>query len=147
MAARLRKFFALAPGDRRLLLRALPLVASVRLGLWLQPRRTLRGVTAGGGRPEAGGPPAAEAAGRIVWAIEAASRMVPGSNSCLVRALAAQAFFHHLGLPARLRLGVIRGDDGRLGGHAWVECEGRIVTGGPVSEGYTFLRGFERGPS
>jgi hypothetical protein len=61
-----------------------------------------------------------------VWAVDAASRLVPGP-ACLSRALAAQALLERRGHRAELRIGFRREPDGRLAGHAWVETAGADV--------------------
>jgi hypothetical protein len=53
-----------------------------------------------------------------------ASRLIGGS--CLPRALALQSLLRDRGAGAVLRTGMRR-RDGRLEGHVWVECGGRIV--------------------
>jgi len=65
---------------------------------------------------------------RIVWAVETASRYVPFAT-CLTRALVVQMLFAKEGYPAHLCIGVVKSKEDRLEAHAWVESEGRIVTG------------------
>ena len=65
---------------------------------------------------------------RIPWAVEVASRYVPFAT-CLTRALAVQMLFTREGYPAHLCIGVAKSKEYRLEAHAWVESEGRIVTG------------------
>jgi len=57
-----------------------------------------------------------------------AQRVVPGAT-CLPQALAAEALLKRGGLPADLRIGVMKGASGKLLAHAWVESDGRIVVG------------------
>jgi hypothetical protein len=131
---RLRRFLALPAPERGLLLRAAILLALIRLGLWLLPFRTLRRLLArlaqvpARGRGSGSIPPE-----RIVWAVSVASRIVPGTGTCLVRALAAQVLLVRRGHPSRLRLGVARNEKGRLEAHAWLESQGTIVIGGEES--------------
>jgi hypothetical protein len=81
---------------------------------------------------------------RIAWAIAAASSCVP-ATSCLVRALAAQVLLTRRGYPARLRIGVAKGDGGRLEAHAWVEGPGSVVSGGlPDHMRYVALPALDR---
>lgn len=64
-------------------------------------------------------------------AIERAGRHVPHAR-CLSRALAGSVIFARHGHDATLRIGVRRpGEDG-FEAHAWLECEGEVVVGGPV---------------
>jgi hypothetical protein len=67
----------------------------------------------------------------LAWAVEAASRRIPGGRTCLVEALTADAMLRRRGYAAVLHLGVRRQDDVRppIAGHAWVVCDDRIVVG------------------
>lgn len=143
----LRKFLALAPVERRLLVKATCLLAMVQLGLGRVPftmlrRRLVTRHTGDGGRPADG---QRQFADLVVWAVTAASRRVPGRTTCLSRALTVQALLARGGCPSRLHVGVIRGKQGEVEGHAWVECEGRILIGGAASEigQFTPLAAFE----
>ena len=62
------------------------------------------------------------------------SPYVLGVRPCLPQALAAQLLLVRRGFPARLRLGVAKGDRGQVRAHAWMETDGRVVTGGSESE-------------
>jgi hypothetical protein len=64
---------------------------------------------------------------RVVWAVDAVSRHHPGHGTCLTRALVLEAVLRRGGTDAQLRLGVARGEDGCVAGHAWVEADGRVV--------------------
>jgi hypothetical protein len=131
---RLRRFLALPAPERGLLLRAAILLSGVRLGLWLLPFQALRRFLARLAQVPAHGRGARSLSpGRIVWAVGAASRIVPGTGTCLVRALAAQVLLARRGHPAQLRLGVARNEKGRLEAHAWLETQGAIVIGGEES--------------
>jgi len=131
----LRKFLTLAPVERRLLLKAACLLAVVQLGLGRVPFTMLRRLVTRDGRDRdglAGGHRGF--ADLVVWAVTAASRRVPGRMTCLSRALTVQALLAGGGCPSRLHVGVIRGKQGEVEGHAWVECDGRILIGGSASE-------------
>jgi hypothetical protein len=65
-----------------------------------------------------------------LWAINAAGRLMFGQSGCLRRALAVCWHCRRRAIPAELRIGVARGEDG-IEAHAWVELDGRVVTGGP----------------
>ena len=129
---RLRKFLTLPATDRRLLVEAALFLAAIRLGLRLLPFRTLwrlldrapcPSVAAGLFSPD-----------RIAWAVSVTSPYVLGVRPCLPQALAAQLLLVRRGFPARLRLGVAKGDRGQVRAHAWMETDGRVVTGGSESE-------------
>ena len=138
---RVRTLLTLSATEWRLLCSALPLVAVIRLALWLLPSRVIvRAVRArAGDRGEADAvrPPAPPADARataqvdaatVTWAVEAASRCVPGAT-CLTQALAAQLLLRRNGYDARLCLGVARDGDGRFRAHAWLERRGRVLIG------------------
>lgn len=133
-----RRFFALARGERTLLLHAAVMVLVVRLALWWVPSRVvLRRVASYVGRtadrPKAGMPPQ-----RVGWAVRVASRLVPRA-SCLTQALAAQILLAKHGHDSRLHLGVAREEPAGFRAHAWVESEGEIVVGGEELATYTVL--------
>ena len=137
----LHRFLDLSFPDRTLILHALFLVAVVRIALWLVPFRILyrllekvapcrgciwdlKGID--------------QETARIAWAVTAVSRFVPEAT-CLTQALAVQAFLQRRRLPARLRIGVCKGDGTRFAAHAWVESRGRVVVGGPDVEHFVPL--------
>ncbi|MBU1694538.1 MAG: lasso peptide biosynthesis B2 protein, partial [Verrucomicrobia bacterium] len=129
---RLRKFLALPFRYQRLLLSTSLLVLLIRLGLTLLPFRILRRLVDRWARPR--DPATGEnrlPRERLVWATVEASRHVPWTGNCLVRALAAQILLGRSGYPAELRIGVARDEStARLKAHAWLESEGAVVIGG-----------------
>lgn len=66
------------------------------------------------------------AAGRLVWATEAAARHHLYSMRCLPKALCLRWLLGRHGIASELRIGVAR-QDGGLAAHAWVERQGRPV--------------------
>lgn len=69
---------------------------------------------------------------RLLWAIDAASRYVPGA-SCLSLALAGRMMLNREGYPAHIHIGVAKDQTSSFAAHAWLESEGRIVIGGHES--------------
>jgi len=132
---RLRSFLALPAADRRLLIEAALFLGVVRLGLKLLPFQTLLSLLnrmpKGRLAPLPLDPRSAE---RLAWAIATAGPYLVGSRPCLPQALAAQLLLVRRGFPARLRLGVIKGDRGEVQAHAWMETDGRVVVGGSLAE-------------
>lgn len=125
---RLGKFLHLTRSERRLLLSAALLLGAIRLGLWLLPFQTLRRLLVritGKKQLQA----ARVSVSRVVWAVEVVSRYMPGVK-CLARALATQALLRQHSHQAHVRIGVARSQKGQLQAHAWVESQGRIVSGG-----------------
>jgi hypothetical protein len=130
----LRRLLALAPDERRVLVKATFWVAVVKLGLGRIPFATLHRLVTGGGRNGARSAGDRAIPGQVAWAVTVVSRYVPGPTTCLSRALTVQGMLSRLGSPSRLHVGVIRGTQGEVEGHAWVDCEGRILVGGTTSE-------------
>jgi hypothetical protein len=125
----LRKLVRLAPAERRLVRRALFLIAAIRLGLWMLPLRVLRRTLAQAGRRK----PAHEEraslpAGDLALAVRRAARFVPRA-SCLAQALAVQYLLARQGMPSEVHLGISK-RDGDLAAHAWVEWDGQVIACG-----------------
>jgi hypothetical protein len=136
----LRRFLRLSRDERRLLVRATLLLTAIHLGLGRMPFTMLRrlAIARRPARPPTGDDRAL--ADRVVWAVTAAAERLPGPPTCLSRALAVQAMLARRGYPSRLHVGVTRGQQGQVEGHAWVESEGRILIGGSASNVRQFTR-------
>jgi len=76
---------------------------------------------------------------RIGRAVLTASRHVPWQAACLPQALAAKLMLGLRGQGSALHLGAKLDEGGALAAHAWLTCDGHIVTGGAGLEGYTPL--------
>lgn len=61
--------------------------------------------------------------------IELAERYFPRRPNCLTKALAARALLSLTGRESRLWFGAGRPGRGVFEAHAWLECEGLVVTG------------------
>ncbi len=134
------RFVRLPAAERRLLVKAALLFSAIRLGLWLLPFETVRRLLAKVAEAPTGFRETdRSSADRIIWAVEAASRHLPGARTCLPQALAAQVLLARRGHPALLRIGVVKGEKGHLEAHAWLESRGRIVIGGSELDRYTPL--------
>lgn len=106
------------------------LLAWVRIGLRALPFDVLlRGLHHYGRIRTGGRSGPAAGAGAVVRAVEGASRRIPGSSTCLARALTAHAMLSRRGIPAELRIGVRPPGKGDLEAHAWVEAGGQVVIG------------------
>ena len=71
---------------------------------------------------------------RVIWAIEASGRRLPGLGTCLVRALVGEM---RLSSPQRalsLVIGVKRAASGALQSHAWLRDRDRVLIGGPLDD-------------
>jgi hypothetical protein len=124
-------FLALGGCDRMLMLRAFAALATVRIALALLPLERLR-AWARQMRSVQGHP-----VDRIVWAVSAASRRMPGAT-CLVSAFALQRLLAREGHASDLHIGVAKRGEA-LAAHAWVVCEGRTLIGEYDGEDYTHL--------
>lgn len=129
----LNEFVRLSHDKRVLLLKAVCIVSSVRLGLSVLPFRLVRRAVDHFARSSAT-PPSGDTdlVENVVWAVEVASRRIPEA-SCLTQAFASQVLLRRRGYPAVLRIGVAPGESGEVGAHAWIELNGRIVIGGTSS--------------
>lgn len=128
-----RQFVRLSSQERKLLFKAVCLVATVRLALWVLPFRAIRGVVDRAARNPAGSAECRpDRVDNVIWAVTAASRRIPAA-SCLTQALASQVLLRRQGCPAVLRIGVAPGESGEVAAHAWIESNGRIVIGGSDS--------------
>lgn len=131
---RLRRFVRLSGAERVILSQAALGIICVRFLLCILPLRTVQHfVSCSIWRSES-----TCAAGRIVWAVRAAARLVPRST-CLIQSLAAQALLSRFGYEPLLTIGVAKNDRGLLEAHAWVSCKGQLLIGGPRVERYNPL--------
>jgi hypothetical protein len=85
------------------------------------------------GRNASTAPHVTEWIARITWTIPRAARIVPWRSDCLVQAQAAQNWFKRYGIQSEIQLGARTLPDGRMEAHAWLVCEGEIVTGGDIT--------------
>jgi len=133
----IRRGLRLSASERRLLGRAAVLLGVVRVLLrGTRLRVVLRLARTTVALPQAeftGSPPGGDAAPivqPIVRAVERAARLLPGTSTCLARALVAQRLLRCAGVPAELRLGVARdGSAAGLAAHAWVVHGDRVLIG------------------
>ncbi|MBW4608476.1 MAG: lasso peptide biosynthesis B2 protein [Hassallia sp. WJT32-NPBG1] len=115
--------------ERHLLMMTLILLASIRIGLWLMPFRTVLKVLGKISQPSdrlQGTNPVSVR--KIAWAVNAVSPYVPGAK-CLARALAAQVLMNRHSLACEFRIGVAKVEGGKLEAHAWIEYQGLVVIG------------------
>ena len=129
----LSRFRELSRTERVLFFQALLLVPLVRIGLWVLPFRVLQRWVERF-RQNRSSTLNRRQIRQVAWAVEAASRRIPRAT-CLTRGLATQILLGRLGQCAELKLGVARKANGELEAHAWVEAQGRIITGDAV-EGF-----------
>ncbi len=138
---RLNKFLRLPFFEKILFIKALILVGIIRLGLSVLPLITLKNVLRVMG-PFIAGADEKLSEGRLIWAVAAASRLIPRAT-CLTQALAIQLFLKQSGREAHVHIGVDHGEGGRLDAHAWVESRGKVLFGGSNLSEYTHLLALE----
>lgn len=127
---KLRKLVGLKGADRHLLLRTFLLLSSIRLGLWLLSFQTLQKLLARVSQPATSTVKLEpRSIGNIIWAVNLSSRYMPGQVKCLARALTTQVLMKQSDYTAELRIGVAKGESGKLEAHAWIEHQGRVVIG------------------
>jgi Transglutaminase-like superfamily len=128
------RFIALPLKDQILLIRALFLVAAIRIALYLVPFRLLLRWTRR--LPRHGRP--TSSADSLARAVGAVARFVPRA-SCLTQALAAQMLLSRAGHDSRLEIGVRKDPRERFEAHAWVVCGDRVVIGGDEAKGFRLI--------
>jgi hypothetical protein len=139
----LRRFLALNPVEKRVLLRALVVLAWVRYtvptrGLGAVEARIARVIAANRGRRYVGTVGCGEH--EVTRLLLAAQRTLPWRNTCLHLAAALRLLLAERGIGSELRFGV-RNQRGTFTAHAWLECAGRVLVGGTdVYERYAAFR-------
>ncbi|MEM9907525.1 MAG: lasso peptide biosynthesis B2 protein [Cyanobacteria bacterium P01_D01_bin.44] len=144
--------------DLPLLMITFILLSVIRLGLWLLPFRLLCKVLIPSGQsnvppsvsrgPETTlAPSPSDALGKspqphshqpntqfrriakIVWAINLASRYMPGGVKCLARALTTQVLMNWHQYESEMQIGVDQTPEGGFRAHAWIEYQGHVIVG------------------
>ena len=111
-------------------LRVAPVVAGIRLALWVVPYRHVDAATR---TPVATRKRPPEFATHTVWAAERVGGWLLKDRACLTQALAARWLLSRAGYPSEVRIGGRRDETGAFKAHAWLVYEGRVVVGGANS--------------
>ena len=74
---------------------------------------------------------------RVSYAVNAAAGSVPWRSDCFPRAIAAYRLLKGFGIGSTIHLGVERGGERDLLGHAWVTSGDTVVVGGADLDRYT----------
>jgi hypothetical protein len=135
---RLKRFAGLSWQEQSLLLRAAALVGLIRMGLWLLPFSLVLRFASAKIRTSTG----LHSVEQLVWAVKSASRCLPGST-CLTQALAARLLLAQFGYGSRVEIGVAKDEEGRFEAHAWLAVGEQVVIGGPQTNRYTSLLGWD----
>lgn len=140
-----KKFYRLTWAERSLLVKAVCLLAAIRVALALIPLRALRDALAWRWRKGIVQGHAAPTLRQISWATQTAARYLPGST-CLVQGLTALRLGISAGYSLTMNIGAAKEVNGELKAHAWVEYQGRIILGAAQENIYTPLLSWaERG--
>jgi hypothetical protein len=134
-----RRGYSLPVRDQWLLVETVLLVVLVRAGLFVASYPSVRdGLDVACSVFDGAFTPACPR-GRVPWAVGRVASALPGTQSCLVRALVAETLLVRRGYPAALRFGVDHSDE-EFAAHAWVESGSEVVVGGEVRPSFTRLR-------
>jgi hypothetical protein len=136
---RLSKFFALPATQRRLLIKATALLATVRVLLAVLPFHTVRSWLDSASRHTRRLAIDVTSPERLAWAVGAAGNLVPGGGHCLSQALALQIFLLRRGYPCKVCFGVRRDCSKDLAAHAWLEHNGVVLIGGGALDRFVEL--------
>ncbi len=129
--------------NRILLLLTFILLTAIRLGLWLLPFRNLLKLVTSINESINSKTAKLFTLNQITWAVNVATRYMPGGAKCLARALTTQVLMNWCGLKPELRIGVSKSEIG-LEAHAWIEYQGKIAIGNlPDLERYINLPSLE----
>lgn len=126
--------------DRARAVRALAWLIAAATAVRLVPFGTLMRAIAC--IPASRSPRARMTPGECAAAIRRAGRVWPVAR-CLPQAIAGYCLLRRAGLTGTVRLGA-RVESERLDAHAWLECDGFIVTGGHLVDRYAALVPAER---
>lgn len=133
MPRRLDQWRALAPWERRLLMRLFLLLPIIGAALRLLDYNRTRALLARLAQPakrriseDPGAATPADTAQRIARLVSIAANHGPYRATCLRQSLALQWLLSRRGIAAELRIGV-RKDGATLLAHAWVEHEGQAL--------------------
>lgn len=126
---KVRNFLKRPLSEKGLLIKAWLFVWGVKCGLGLLPFRTMLNlIKSAKTKPGRTSFPL----NQLIGAIETAGRNVPRAT-CLVRAIAGQAFLARYGHQTDLRIGVLKDQsEERVKAHAWLESQGLVLLGGTV---------------
>jgi len=125
----IRKFMYLSRSDRHFFIKTFCLLAVITLGLHLlQFHHLLKLLTKISQRSNQRQITATVSISKILWAINTATQYIPHAK-CLARALTTQVLMTRYGHSAKLRIGVVKQQTGKLQAHAWIEHQGIVVMG------------------
>lgn len=146
MLQKIRKFSRLSGPQKWLFLEAYARLAWMRAAIRAVPFRSLvRGLEM---RPGADAPAVGreelEIALAIGGAVRSAAGNTPWESACLAQALTAQRMLEKRGIGGVFHIGAAMDGDAeeKLRAHAWLVCDGQIITGEVGHERYAVLSTF-----
>ena len=123
--------------ELRLFAAAAALLPLIRLLLLVAPFEAIHRRVRSARRAPAAPPREDGTVASVVWSVAAAARRIPFAT-CLSQALAVQFLLARRGIESTLWLGARHTERGAFSAHAWVQCGGRFVIGGPT-EGFSLF--------
>lgn len=133
---KLQKFRRLDSADKWLLVHATLWLALASIMLLVLPFRWLaKRLSAMDG--SGGLSPDPDLLDRIGIAVRTAAGNVPWRSDCFSQSIAGQKLLKHHGYRGTIHLGVERSGKEKLAGHAWLTCNGTMITGGEDAGRYT----------
>lgn len=128
---KLRRFLrARKRGGKKLFCQGYIVMCLVRLGLFLLPFNRLQSLVLKSKKLE---PLAIDRStvtvSSIARAVNRSGRYSPGKPMCLARALTTAVLMNIYGFPYQIKIGVAKGESGKIEAHAWVTWEGKVMMG------------------
>lgn len=128
MISRVKKFSLLPAVEKRIVLLAWERLWYVRVSLWFHSYRKTRVGIDHRIKIQANNSSHSVQAERLVYLVNIASRGVL-STTCLTNALVSEWFLSEAGYEPVFHIGVKKGYHEDFGAHAWVEIDGKDITG------------------
>lgn len=145
---RLRSYLKLSGAEKWLLIRSILWLWLFWLGLRVLSFQKLYRLVGRFSKPWSSrqGHPAAPQL--ISRSVEKSGRYILGQDSCFPQALTGYLLLNRAGYAPRLYIGVKK-DGNTLKAHAWIEMDGEVLIGGPLSviESYSALPEIDRASS
>lgn len=132
---KLNKFRALSSQDKWMLLHATVWLALARIMLLVLPFQKLA-ARLSGEHDATKDDPDPELLKRVGGAVRIAANNVPWRSDCFPQSIAGWMLLKHHGHSSTIHLGVERVDESEIAGHAWLICNGFVVTGGAELDRY-----------
>ena len=136
--SKLHKFRQISAADKWLVVRAAFWLGIARIMLAVMPFRRLSERLAANPNATAD-QPRLEFLERVGFSVRAAANNVPWLSNCFPQAIAARMLLRRQGYSTTIHLGVEKGGNGDIAGHAWLTCGETVVVGGEDLERYTVM--------